>query len=53
MEGLLDIHWVTDEDIKKKTSFAAKIDAITDPARRLSLGTALEKNTGRGSGHSS
>ena len=31
-EGLLDIHYVTDEDIEKRTSFASKIGAITDPA---------------------
>ncbi len=36
-EGLLDIHIVTDEDIKKKTSYAAKIGAITDPARPLPM----------------
>ncbi len=31
-EGLLDIHLVTDSDIQAHTSFASKIDAITDPA---------------------
>jgi hypothetical protein len=36
-EGLLDIHIVTDEDIEKKTSYAVKIDAVTDPARRIPL----------------
>ncbi|MCX5800828.1 MAG: nucleotidyltransferase domain-containing protein [Candidatus Eisenbacteria bacterium] len=35
--GLLDIHVVTDEDIAQKTSYAAKIGAITDPARPLQL----------------
>ena len=34
-EGLLDIHYVTDEDIRKRTSFASKIGAITDPAKPL------------------
>lgn len=34
-EGLLDVHIVTDEDIAKKTSFAVKIGAITDPAHLL------------------
>jgi len=38
MDGLLDIHYVTDEDIANRTSFAAKIDAVTDPARSLPLG---------------
>ena len=36
-EGLLDVHYVTDEDIEKKTSFAAKIDAVTDSARMLKM----------------
>lgn len=36
--GLLDINIVTNEDIKKRTSFAVKIDAITDPARQLPIG---------------
>ncbi|MBD3403135.1 pyruvate, phosphate dikinase, partial [candidate division GN15 bacterium] len=33
--GLLDVHFVTDEDIRTKTSYAVKIDAVTDPARKL------------------
>ncbi len=37
-EGLLDVHIVTDEDIEKKTSYAAKIGAVTDPARPLKIG---------------
>ncbi len=36
-EGLLDVHLITDEDIKNRSSFAARIDAITDAARPLSL----------------
>ena len=36
-EGLLDVHYVTDEDIERQTSYAAKIDAVTDAARRLRL----------------
>ncbi len=35
--GLLDVHYVTDEDIAKKSSYAAKIDAITDPAKKLGI----------------
>ncbi|RLC41977.1 MAG: pyruvate, phosphate dikinase [Candidatus Coatesbacteria bacterium] len=35
--GLLDVHIVTDEDIKNKTSYAAKIDAVTDAARPLPM----------------
>ncbi len=38
-EGLLDVHIVTDEDIAKKTSFAIKIGALTDPAHPLKLKT--------------
>jgi len=36
--GLLDIHLITDEDLEKRTPFAAKIGAVTDPARQLALG---------------
>ena len=36
--GLLDVHFITDEDIERKTSFAAKIGAVTDPARPLTVG---------------
>jgi len=35
--GLLDIHIVTDEDIANKTSYAVKINAITDAARPLKM----------------
>jgi len=37
-QGLLDVHLVTDEDIAQQTSYAAKIGAITDAARPLTLG---------------
>ncbi len=37
-DGLLDLHYITDEDIEKRTSFASKIGAITDPAKQLRLG---------------
>jgi predicted nucleotidyltransferase len=36
-DGLLDFHFVTDEDIKNKTSYASKIGAVTDSARPLKL----------------
>jgi predicted nucleotidyltransferase len=36
-EGLLDIHIVTDEDIARQTSFAAKIGAVTDAAKPLQM----------------
>lgn len=35
--GILDIHIVTDEEVKNKTGYASKIDAVTDPARKLQL----------------
>jgi predicted nucleotidyltransferase len=37
-EGLLDVHIITDEDIAQQTSYAAKIDAVTDAARPLPMG---------------
>ncbi len=39
---LLDVHLITDEDLEKRTSFAAKIGAITDPALELPLGQQSE-----------
>ena len=39
-DGLLDVHIVTDRDIDERSSFAVKIDAITDPARKLPIGQA-------------
>ena len=36
-EGLLDVHIITDKDIAERSSFAVKIDAITDPARKLPM----------------
>jgi pyruvate, water dikinase len=38
-EGLLDVHFVTDEDIKNKTSWAMKINAVTDSAKPLLIKT--------------
>ncbi len=35
--GLLDVHLITDEDIKNKTSFAVKINATTDAAKKLEI----------------
>lgn len=35
--GMLDVHYITDEDIKIKTSYAAKINAPTNPAKPLPL----------------
>jgi len=36
-DGLLDVHYVTDQDIEKQTSYAVKIGAVTDAARPLQL----------------
>ncbi len=36
-DGLLDIHIVTGEEIARRSDFAVKIGAITDPARQLPL----------------
>ena len=41
---LLDIHIVTDEDIKKRTSYTVKIGAVTDAARPLPLGKASKES---------
>lgn len=35
--GLLDFHLITDEDIANKTSYAVKINAVTDAARPLPM----------------
>ncbi|MBC8321086.1 MAG: nucleotidyltransferase domain-containing protein [Bacteroidetes bacterium] len=37
-DGLLDVHFITDEDISNKTSYAIKIGAVTDAARPLVIG---------------
>jgi len=36
-DGLLDIHFITDKDIENKTSYALKIDAVTDAAHKLKI----------------
>lgn len=38
--GTLDVHYVGDEEIARQSSYAAKIGAVTDPARLLTLGRA-------------
>jgi pyruvate,water dikinase len=42
---LLDVHFVTDADIAARTSFAAKIDAVTDAAVELPLSRKEAKRT--------
>jgi pyruvate,water dikinase len=41
--GLLDVHIITDEDIEKRLGYAARIGAVTDPARPLALGTVRKR----------
>lgn len=36
-DELLDIHFVTDQDIARKSSYAVKIGAVTDAARPLKM----------------
>ena len=36
-DGLLDVHFITDEDIRNKNSYAIKINAVTDAARLLKM----------------
>jgi len=43
--GLLDVHYVSDEDIAAQTSYAVKINAVTDAAQALPLGTAADKGS--------
>jgi predicted nucleotidyltransferase len=45
---LLDVHFVSDEDIANHTSYAAKIGAVTDAARELPLKKPMDnpKSTG-------
>ena len=35
--GLLDIHYITDDDIKNRNSFAIKINSVFDPATPLKV----------------
>jgi predicted nucleotidyltransferase len=46
-EELLDVHLLTDQDIERRTSWAAKIDALTDAARPLPLGGSVRPPAGR------
>jgi pyruvate,water dikinase len=36
-QSLLDVHLITDKDIAERSSYAVKIDAVTDAARKLPL----------------
>jgi pyruvate, water dikinase len=37
IEHMLDLHFITDDDVERKTSFAVKINAVSDAARLLPL----------------
>ncbi|GBE29963.1 phosphoenolpyruvate synthase [bacterium BMS3Bbin04] len=39
-DRLLDVHYVTDEDIKNNSSYAVKIGAITDAAKEIQMGSS-------------
>jgi hypothetical protein len=41
--GLLDVHFISDEDVRNRTSYASKINATTDAARPLKMGRAAAK----------
>lgn len=43
-ERLLDVHYLTDEDIAQRTSHAVKIGAITDAARPLVMKGAVRRD---------
>jgi hypothetical protein len=36
-DGLLDVQFINDADIAVRSSYAVKIDAVTDPARKLPM----------------
>lgn len=36
-DGLLDVHFISDKDIEEKSSYAVKINAVTDAARPLTI----------------
>ncbi len=41
--GLLDVHLISDDDIEQKSSYAVKINAVSDAARPLKMGTAIRR----------
>jgi hypothetical protein len=41
---LLDVHYITDDDIERRTSYAAKIGAVTDAALDLPIDTGAERD---------
>jgi hypothetical protein len=45
-DGLLDVEFVTDQDIADQSSYAAKIGAVTDAARPLDMCRQPDKQVG-------
>jgi pyruvate,water dikinase len=45
-DGLLDVHILTDADIRNRTSWAMKISAVTDVPRPMALGRAVKHSAG-------
>jgi len=43
LDGLLDVHFITDEDIEKRRSYALKIGAVTDAAKEIPMGKGTVK----------
>ena len=43
-DGLLDVHMITDSDIKRRTSYAVRIGASTDAAMPLPMKSVAPKN---------
>lgn len=39
-DGLLDVHMITDEDLRRKTSYAVMIGGVSDAARPLQIKTS-------------
>jgi predicted nucleotidyltransferase len=44
LDGLLDVHWIIDSDIKRRTSYAVRIGASTEPAMPLPMKARGLKN---------
>jgi pyruvate,water dikinase len=44
ISALLDVHLVTDEDVRNRTGFASRIGAISNAARPLAMGKRRKNN---------
>jgi len=43
IDDLLDVHIITDEDIRENSGYAVKIGGVNDAARPIALGSALKR----------